>query len=271
MSSYTLPDGTEIFFVRKGAGRKVLLLHGVWGSSSLFSKQVDALSERCEVTAIDFRGHGLSTKTNVGHTVVQYAQDLRAFILGTNTRDVLLIGWSMGAFVAWQYLMNFGEDGISGLVVVDQSASDFQWVGWDYGIVDMAGLQGIMELIQTDRAVLADTFVRSMFYGKPNNADIALFIGEACRIPEPLAGCIFFDQVTRDYRSCVGRWSVPTLLCFGRAASPFPVEAGMDLAERITGAQLTVFERSGHCPFWEEADEFNRVVLQFLDACELRA
>jgi len=36
-------------------------------------------------------------------------------------------------------------------------------------------------------------------------------------------------------------------------------------AEHIPEARLEVFEESGHCPFYTEADKFNRMVAEFVD------
>ena len=264
MAMQLLPDGTEIFFERKGRGRAVVLLHGVWASSRFFKKQIDALSSEFDVTALDFRGHGRSSKTVAGHTVSQYAEDLFAFLGATKSEEVILVGWSMGAFVTWQYLQQFGAKHVSGVVIVDQSASDFQWPGWNYGVFDFNGLREIMMSVQTKRRELALGFASSMFKEKPSEEDITFLADEVCKVPEAIAGCIFFDQAVRDYRAQLSSITVPTLLCFGRASKPFPVEAGQDLAQRISGAKLIVFEESGHCPFWEESSRFNEEVSRFL-------
>jgi pimeloyl-ACP methyl ester carboxylesterase len=39
----------------------------------------------------------------------------------------------------------------------------------------------------------------------------------------------------------------------------------MQVHEILEGSRLEIFERSGHCPNIEQAELFNRLVLEFLD------
>jgi pimeloyl-ACP methyl ester carboxylesterase len=266
MAFQTLPDGTEIFFESQGRGNEIIFVHGVWASSGFFKKQLGPLSLKYRVTALDLRGHGQSSKTPRGHTVLQYAHDLRSFLDATSSENVVLIGWSMGAFVIWQYLRHYGTQGVRGVVFVDQSASDFRWSDWEYGVVDLEGLRGIMNAVQVNQRELATGFVTSMLKETPSETDVKFMVDEMCRVPESIAGCIFFDQALHDYREELDCVKVPTLLCFGRESKPFPVEAGQDLLQRLPDGRLVVFENSGHCPFWEEPSRFNLEVDNFVSS-----
>lgn len=55
--------------------------------------------------------------------------------------QAVLAGWSMGAFVVWDYFNQFGNDNIQAAVIIDQSASDYQWEGWEHGPFDFDGLK----------------------------------------------------------------------------------------------------------------------------------
>ena len=54
------------------------------------------------------------------------------------------------------------------------------------------------------------------------------------------------------------------LLSWGRDEKLVPVASGEWLSERIPG-ELVLFERSGHCPMWEEPDRFNEVVGDWIE------
>ena len=51
--------------------------------------------------ALDLRGHGDSDDVESGHTIPQYARDLRLLLEELELERPFLLGWSMGAFVAW--------------------------------------------------------------------------------------------------------------------------------------------------------------------------
>ncbi|MFP3489894.1 alpha/beta hydrolase, partial [Staphylococcus sp. SIMBA_130] len=86
-----------------------------------------------------------------GHTVANYARDLKKFIDELHLKEVTLVGWSMGAFVIWEYLHQFGEDNVKGTVIVDELASDFKWPDFDIGAFDLPALTGMMRDIQSDQ------------------------------------------------------------------------------------------------------------------------
>lgn len=56
---------------------------------------------------------------------------------------------------------------------------------------------------------------------------------------------------------------VPTLVIGGKADKALGCEASRILADRIPGAQLKIYENQGHS-LYEEAPDFNRIVLNFL-------
>ena len=56
----------------------------------------------------------------------------------------------------------------------------------------------------------------------------------------------------------------PTLVTVGRSDWITPVSSAETIASLIPGAQLVVFERSGHSPQIEEAGKFQSVLRDFL-------
>jgi non-heme chloroperoxidase len=142
-----LSTGVTLSYQDAGQGRPLILLHGVCMSNRFFERNVEPLAAHHRVIAPDFRSHGDSPAVEGGHTVEQYARDLRALIEALELRDVVLVGWSMGSLVAWEYLSQNVEDcGVAGVVIVSQGPSDLTQEGWDYGIADMAELHEYVRL-----------------------------------------------------------------------------------------------------------------------------
>ncbi len=158
----------------------------------------------------------------------------------------------MGALIAWDYHLQFGDDGIAGLVVVDQAPTDFRYEGMPDALV------GIDELREWTAAVLSNRndFMRlvlpMMFHTPPAPEDADWMWGEMCRAPAAIAASLFVDQCLRDYRPMLADYRVPTLVCSGaRSAQP---RAGAELLrDTLPDARLKIFAASGHCLFWEEA------------------
>ena len=108
-------------------------------------------------------------------------------------------------------------------------------------------------------------FVPTMLCDKPSTADLDLLVRETLRIGANAGTCILLDQSLQDYRNVIGSYGLPTLLTWGRDEKLVPVASGEWLAERIPG-ELVVFERSGHCPMWEEPERWNQVVGDWISA-----
>ena len=145
-------------------------------SSRRFAPQLEGLADRHRVLALDLRGHGGSEHAQSGHTVAQYARDLRAFLEALELREPVVVGWSMGALVLWDYVRQFGVDGLRGIVVVDQTPSDYKWPDWPHGGFDFEELRQVMSACQTDRSAFVDEFVPSFQGGAA---------GPGARRPDP--------------------------------------------------------------------------------------
>ncbi len=69
-----------------------------------------------------------------------------------------------------------------------------------------------------------------------------------------------------DYSARLNEVTAPTLVICGRFDPQFPLPASEQLADGIAGAQLAIFEASGHYPFVEEPARFWERVGAFLAA-----
>ncbi|GAA3655818.1 alpha/beta hydrolase [Nocardioides ginsengisoli] len=266
---HQLPDGTRLAYTEAGQGRPVVLLHGVLGSRRFYERNVDALAQRFHVFALDFRGHGDSSDSQGGNTVAQYALDLEHFLHSHDLDGAVAVGWSMGNFVIWEYLSQFaGSSRIAAQICVSQGPMDLKADGWEHGFTDRLGLRDLIRSAQGDyRAVCAE--VATIFTKElPSEADQAWMVEEELKVLPNTAACILADQTQRDYRTVIPDLTVPVLAVWGRDEKCLPVAAGVWVADSAKDAELVVFEDSGHMPMWEEADRFNRLATDWIDALD---
>ncbi|ENQ3106880.1 alpha/beta hydrolase [Bacillus cereus] len=266
MSYIKLDNDVNIYY--EGQGTPIIFVHGVWMSSRFFHKQLPYFSENYRAISLDLRGHGRSSHVQSGHTIANYARDLHAFIEKLSLEKVVLVGWSMGAFVVWEYLKQFGESNVKASVIVDELASDFKWVDFPIGAFDFPALIHIMREIQMNRVDFLKEFISLMFKNPLSEDDFEWILKEVTTIPESIASAILFDQSVVDYRDYLDQIIIPTLLCFGREEKLIPVAAGEHLHKHLQDSQLITFEDSCHCPFLEEADRFNKIVDTFIQSID---
>ncbi len=265
--SGTLPigGGVELYYEECGTGRPLVLVHGLWGSGRFFRHQLQGLSSRYRVIAVDLRGHGRSSMTLDEQTVPSYARDLRAFLRGLRLTSVVGVGWSMGAFVWWDYYQQFGADGIEGLVVIDQPPTDLRSADFPNGLIAIDVLRDWHYAVHTRRDAFMREVLPMMFGTPPAPADAQWMWEEMVRSPAAVAGAVLVDQSLRDYREVIKRCPIPMLVCSGRLSAQ-PPEGTKLIVETAPSARLVIFERSGHSLFFEEPERFNAVCGEFVES-----
>lgn len=266
MADIELHNGITLAYDEAGSRQDpaVVLIHGVSMSRRYFHRQLRPLAARNRVIAVDLRGHGDSEKVPSGHTIPQYARDLDAFMRALEVEQPVLLGWSMGAFVIFDYVRQFGTGSIRGVVDVDEAATDFKWEGFDHGFLDLAELHSAMSDVQDDHLGFLQHLVPLMFHHEQSPSDVGWMVAECAKLPIGSLSAILFDQSVQDYREVITTIDVPTLICWGRHDQLLPVSGASYMTEQIPGAQLALFDESGHCPFLEEAEKFNDIVDTFL-------
>lgn len=247
----------------EGTGQVVVFIHGWTCSGRFFQRQLPYFARSHRVVIPDLRGHGRSEKTLGGHTLPQYAEDLRSLFDLLSIERPVLVGWSMGVEVAWEYLRAYGPGSVAGLVIVDQSPCDFAWEGSDLGGMSPGGLLAGNERLQTDQAASVAEFCPAMLH-EPDEATVAWMTEEIMQVPPVIATTVLYDEALRDYREFLPQINVPTLVTWGEDDKFYGPKIAHYVAEHIPGARLQMFARSAHCPFWEESEAFNRAVAQFV-------
>ncbi len=268
---YDLSDGTRLAYDDQGSGRPVVLMHGVLASRRFYERNATALAEHHRVISLDFRGHGDSDVSQGGNTIPRFAEDLEELLEGLGLQNIVLVGWSMGNFVAWEYLDRFADRGrVSAHVCVSQGPSDLITAEWPHGFTDPAGLRDLIRSTQTDYRGVCAYVATIMTKDLPSDQDQAWMVEEQLKAQPNTAGLILADQTQRDYREVIPRLSVPTLAVWGSDEKCLPVAAGHWLRDNGRNVELVVFEDSGHMPMWEEPDRFNSLVGEWLSGTSVR-
>jgi pimeloyl-ACP methyl ester carboxylesterase len=104
---------TDMAYVDRGRGAPVLLVHGFPLDHSMWAPQLDALAASHRVIAPDLRGFGRSplgpVDPAIGITMEGYADDLAELLDVLTVREpIVLVGFSMGGYIAWQFVRKHG-------------------------------------------------------------------------------------------------------------------------------------------------------------------
>ncbi len=91
---------TKISYTDQGKGTAVVLLHGFLENKTMWNAFVPELSKKHRVITVDLLGHGATECLGYVHAMEDQADMLFALLLHLKIRKVVLVGHSMGGYVA---------------------------------------------------------------------------------------------------------------------------------------------------------------------------
>jgi len=249
----------EIVFDDIGKGPTVVFLHGFLESKEVWAEFADKLSRWYRVINIDLPGHGHSDNIAEVHTMDFMAEEVRNIleILGIN--KAVLVGHSMGGYVAMAFASRFGNM-LKGLVLFHSHAgadSPEQMKNRDLGI----------RAVENDHLGFIASFTPTLF--APEN--VPLFGNEIHKLANiagstPVTGVIAAMKGMKerqDTTPTLQKLKVPGLVIAGDKDDRIPVDM---LKEQIGGnpkIRLVVLENTGHMGFVESKDKSFKLISNF--------
>ncbi|ELZ32436.1 alpha/beta hydrolase [Halogeometricum pallidum JCM 14848] len=260
-------NGADLYYEDHGEGQPIVFLHGATAGLRYFEPQLMGLSNEYRTIAVDFRGHGRSEKSELGHTLGQYTRDVQTVLEELDLDRIVLVGWSMGALISWEYIHQFGTDRLRAIVDIDMEPSPVKRGDYEYGTYGTEDLEGAIDAIQQDPIGLLDEEAEALLKDPPTRELRNLILDEGSRTPPPIQGALLFGlSFIRDYRELLRSVDIPALVCAGADEKWRSVASVKYAAELIPDARFELFEGSGHCITVEEPDRFNRVLSDFIES-----
>ncbi len=253
-----LSTGVRLRYLEQGdpAGRPVILIHGITDSWFSFSRVLPEISKAHRVYALDLRGHGDSDRPANGYTPQHMAADVIAFMDALGIRRAVLVGHSMGSFVAQQAALAAPER-MAGLVLIGSATGARNEVTLELQ-------RALASLPDTVPAEFATEFQASTVH-QPVPEEFMLRVVAECRKAPArvwraaLAGLLETERFT-GLRG--GR--VPALLIWGDRDGMFSRSEQEALVAALPIASLKVYRETGHAPHWERPREVVRDLERFL-------
>jgi 3-oxoadipate enol-lactonase len=235
-----------------GSGALVLFLHGIRGNRRNWAGQIEFFSSRgYKPAAWDARGYGDSEDYEGGLQFDTFTEDVLRVAEHFEAEKLHLVGLSMGGRIARNVALRYPER-LHSLTLISSSPG-----------FDVLSAEGVKRFI-TERRAATPQSLRRLLGSRPNHAAYQELLDSVSRIHEASYQKTLEASVAQDRAAPLDKIRVPTLVIAGEEDTVYPPEIAREMARRIPGAELTMFERTGHLANLEQPERFNRVVLDFL-------
>lgn len=271
-SGYVAVRGATLYYEATGHGRPLVLLHAGLSDLRMWSDQVGALARDHRVIRYDLRGYGRSAATD--HETA-HRQDLYELLGFLKIDAASICGLSLGGYTAIDFALDH-PDRVHALIPVSSGFSGYQPTHTRPQAEEVlfAQAQAAREKGDVDR--LVDVGIRIWVDG-PGQAPDRVPQALRERVRTMFAANLPTDEQRRRLPArppdppAAARLSeirAPTLIIVGDLDASAIRSATDIMAERIPGARKLVFTGCAHLLNMERPDEFNRIVLEFLDDLE---
>jgi non-heme chloroperoxidase len=255
-----LPSGLTLNYLVQGDpnGRPIVLLHGAGDSWHSYDLVLPLIPAKYRVYAVTLRGHGWSDHPAEGFARTDFAADVTALLEQLNLHNVVLVGHSLGSFVAQQVAAD-DKGRVAKLVLI----------GSGPGIIrDPQARQSLASTFGTLRDPIPYTFARdfqaSTIYAPVPPAFFETLVNEALKAPANTWHGLGQSFQTQE-PAPLEKIKVPALIFWGEKDDFFKREDEDLLVNKIAGSKLVAYPETGHALHWERPERFARDLVQFAE------
>jgi pimeloyl-ACP methyl ester carboxylesterase len=248
---YVRASDINLYYTSCGKGPPIVFLAGLSLDTGTWDELGGHLRDDYTLIKVDCRGSGHSDVPRGPYSIEGMAKDMRHLAVGLDIENAIVVGHSMGGFIALE-LARKKEKLVGGLVLVSTSPT---------GKPDALGMSpNVARAFNRKTGPIEEIVRQNMGVGlgrriwERNRQLVEREIGK--RLEHPPRGTGFMGQTEAanrfDVRGRLGEISVPCQIVHGKEDGVAPVERAMELQGEIANAEITVLENVGHFPQLED-------------------
>ena len=270
---------TRLHVEERGGGDLALIaLHGGPGlDHTMFGQWLDPEDGEYRLLLVDERAQGRSDAAPPDTwTLAHHARDVDALATALGLDRYAVLGHSFGAFVALQHAVDFpgrpaGTIVSSGLPSerfldhVERELAAFEPVELREQVTSSWAREAEARTPEEVGALLADQL--PFHFADPRDPridDMRAAMADAVYAPDVLRAAATEGYGHIEVEDRLAGVTHPVLVLAGRHDRTCSIEGAEAIAAGIPGAELVVFEHSGHMAFVEEPDAYRAAVRRFL-------
>ena len=260
-------NGIRMYYEERGSGAPLVLIMGITAPGAVWEKHVDCWGQDFRCILGDNRGVGQTDKPAGPYSSALMADDYAGLMTALDLTQARIVGCSMGSIIAQQLALRHPEKVRSMVLMCPWARCDRY-------------ARGIFQHMATIKARLRPdefaTFIQLLIFSKPTwdaeSSHNDLLEGRRLAAldpsPQPLHGleaqaaaCVEHNVLRQ-----LGQIKCPTLVIGGRRDIFTPVWMAEEVAARIPGSELHLYDGAGHAFHWEHIADFNPRIRDWLRA-----
>jgi pimeloyl-ACP methyl ester carboxylesterase len=253
----TTPDGLTISAQEYGNpnGPGIVFIHGFSQSHLSWMRQTDSdLAKEFHIVTYDLRGHGNSDKPLEAaryRDAKAWGDEVQAVIDAAGLKRPVLVGWSYAGRVISDYVATHGTGGISGIDFVDASIKFIpEYVGDNLKNLPLMASEDMLTNINATRV-----FLHGCFSKQPSAEDFEIMLAFNMMVPPKVRAGLSGRPL--DATEIMSKLALPVLVSHGAEDKNAKLATAQYTASVIPGAKLSIYDGTGHSPFYEDAPRFN--------------
>jgi pimeloyl-ACP methyl ester carboxylesterase len=264
-----LPEGPVEVVDTGGEGPPLLFVHGLPGLWQNWLLNIPAFMGSHRVIAPDLPGFGRSPMPAGEISISGYARTVDAVCAALGVESAVVVGNSMGGFIAAELAISFPTD-VTKLVLVSAAGLSIEYVqrepllalarAWGTAVTRAgARSEAVIRRPRLRRAALQSVVRYPEKLSYPLTWELVQGAGKPGFLPamEALTNYSFRDRLVRI--------EVPTLIVWGRHDMLVPVADAEEFARLIgPNARAVIFEDTGHVPMIERPSRFNALLAELI-------
>jgi len=258
------PDGLMISAQEWGnpSGPEILFIHGFSQSYMSWMRQYESdLARDFHMVTYDLRGHGNSDKPLDAaryRDAKAWADEVQAVMDAAGFKRPVLVGWSYAGRVISDYVTTYGAGKLAGINFVDASIKFIpEFVGDNLKNLPLMTSEDLAINIAATRA-----FVRGCFSIQPSTDDFETMLSFNMMVPPKVRAGLGGRAL--DATEVMSKLKIPVLVTHGAEDKNSKLGNARYTASVIPGAKLSVYEGTGHSPFYEAPARFNAELAAFV-------
>jgi 3-oxoadipate enol-lactonase len=240
-------------------GPVVMFSNSLISNYSMWDDQVEAITGAgYRMLRYDTRGHGGTDAPDIPYSIDMFAADVIGLLDALGIEQVHFVGLSMGGFIAQLLAANYSKR-VSSLALCDTACVMPPKSLWNDRIAEAqtGGTEALAD------ATLGRWFTAPYHESHPDEVSRVREMINASNV----TGYVRCASAIRDMSQCdvLGKIKAPTMVVVGESDPACPVASAEVLHKGIEGSELAIIPQAAHLPNIEKRDEFNSILLDFLE------